>query len=155
MPLDISFGEIHRALAPGGRLFAAMNGDDHRHELATLIRQFTPDADIGVKTHISPFSLKNGSEQPERHFASVNLERYEDGFAVTEAEPLVAYVLSIGAKRLSSLAWLNASSYSGANQPRRILYHQRCWTFAAECCCYLCVCPLWVYNGGDPTKKET
>lgn len=155
MPLDISFGEIHRALAPGGRLFAAMNGDDHRHELATLIRQFTPDADIGVKTQILPFSLKNGSEQPERHFVSVNLERYEDGFAVTEAEPLVAYVLSIGAKRLSSLAWLNASSYSGANQPRCILYHQRCWTFAAECCCYLCVCPLWVYNGGDPTKKET
>ena len=97
---DVSraLSEIHRVLAPGGRLFAATNGDAHLCELAALIKQFAPGADVGVKAQSSSFSLENGGEQLARHFSLVRLERYEDGLTVTEVEPLVAYVLSTGAK---------------------------------------------------------
>ncbi len=97
---DVSraLSEIHRVLAPGGWLFAAANGGAHLCELAALIEQFAPGADVGVKAQLSSFSLENGGEQLARHFSLVRLERYEDGLAVTEVESLVAYVLSTGAK---------------------------------------------------------
>jgi hypothetical protein len=40
------------------------------------------------------FSLENGADQLRAAFADVSLRRYEDRLVVTEAEPLLAYLLS-------------------------------------------------------------
>jgi hypothetical protein len=40
------------------------------------------------------FTLETGAAELARWFAHVNLRRYEDGLVVTDAAPLVAYVLS-------------------------------------------------------------
>jgi len=40
------------------------------------------------------FSLENGQAQLEPHFDHVVLHRHDDGLAVTEVEPLIAYMLS-------------------------------------------------------------
>jgi len=91
-----AFGEIQRVLRRGGRFHAATNGRGHLRELGELAVRFAPDAASWVAGHgdsIS-FTLENGADQIGRHFSHVELRRYEDALVVTEAQPLLAYVLS-------------------------------------------------------------
>ena len=92
--------EIRRVLRPGGKLYAATNGKRHMAELYVLEDQFT--ARLTTTERIPPremwslsFSLENGEAMLREHFHSVELHRYEDGLRVTEAQPLVDYVLSM------------------------------------------------------------
>lgn len=89
--------EIQRVLKPGGRLYAATNGKAHMAELRTLIQQFDPTLDY-MATTAPPerfFSLENGAAHLAPWFATVELRRYEDGLAVTDANALVDYVFSM------------------------------------------------------------
>jgi hypothetical protein len=47
-----------------------------------------------------PFRLENGGNELAQWFATVRLHRYESNLVVTEAEPLVAYVLSMFVKTM-------------------------------------------------------
>lgn len=81
--------EIRRVLVPGGRFHAAANGDRHMRQLDELVGgdwDFTRLGDL--------FGLENGLAQLEAFFLDVREERMESGLAVTEVEPLVAYVAS-------------------------------------------------------------
>ncbi len=42
----------------------------------------------------SGFRLENGAAELTRHFTDVRLEQYPDALAITEAAPLIAYILS-------------------------------------------------------------
>jgi ubiquinone/menaquinone biosynthesis C-methylase UbiE len=81
--------EIARVLVPGGRLHAATNGERHLRELRELVGPSWPN-----RGHIEAFGLENGRQQLEEMFAGVSSERYEDSLEVTDAAPLVDYVLS-------------------------------------------------------------
>ena len=87
-----AFAEIRRVLKPEGRFYAATNGRDHLRELGEF------DACIGIAGALDAisetFNLENGTEQLTPWFAHVSVRRYEDALHVTEAEPLVAYILS-------------------------------------------------------------
>ncbi|MGI8553704.1 MAG: class I SAM-dependent methyltransferase [Dehalococcoidia bacterium] len=90
-----AFSEVCRVLNSGGHLYAATNGSRHMQELETLIPAC-------VSTSLAPvtidhFRIENGAEQLAPWFAEVTLHRYEDALAITEAEPLVQYVLSMNA----------------------------------------------------------
>jgi len=87
-----ALSEIHRVLVPGGRLFAATNGENHMREARELLRSIDPKAKMA--TAADEFGLENGFDQLTLFFSEVTLHRYEDGLVVTEAEPLVAYILS-------------------------------------------------------------
>jgi SAM-dependent methyltransferase len=91
-----ALGEFRRVLRPGGRLFASTVGRRHLSELAELATRFDPGLDIwgssGLET--GSFTLENGAAQLSRVFANVAVHRYEDSLRVTEAAPLVAYLLS-------------------------------------------------------------
>lgn len=84
--------ELRRILRPGGVLYAATNGRGHLRELRELIRAFEPGMAFGPEDY--SFSLENGRAQLSEWFTDIRLYRYEDSLAVTEADPLVAYVLS-------------------------------------------------------------
>lgn len=89
--------EIRRVLKPGGRLYAATNGKAHMAELRALIQSFDPTLDY-MATAAPPerfFSLENGTVHLSPWFATVELRRYEDGLAVTDATALVDYVFSM------------------------------------------------------------
>ena len=84
--------EVRRVLRPGGRCFATTNGRRHLWELEELVRAGTSGAKR--ENAAAAFGLENGAEQLQPWFAKVVRDDYSDGLAVTEVEPLVAYVLS-------------------------------------------------------------
>lgn len=84
--------EIRRVLRPGGRLYAATNGRRHLRELDELVATWVPEEKR--ENAAAWFGLENGAEQLRPWFAEVTREDYPDALEITEAEPLVAYVLS-------------------------------------------------------------
>ncbi len=97
-----AFSEIQRVLRPGGRLYASTNGRAHLRELMELLRRFAPDLDPWDQLSSESFSLESGLDQLARWFFKVTWRRYEDSLVITEASPLVAYVLSGRAKSVLS-----------------------------------------------------
>lgn len=84
--------EIRRVLRPGGRLYAATNGQNHMRELWELIDRFDPQAREKATLE---FDLETGAAQLGC-FDEVVLYRYPDALQVTQAAPLVDYILSVG-----------------------------------------------------------
>jgi len=86
-----AFAEIRRVLRPDGRLFAATNGAAHLQELEALLPGGEFDFSHG------PFDLENGHAQLAPWFPTIVLRHYDDALVVPEAEPLIAYLLSMRA----------------------------------------------------------
>jgi SAM-dependent methyltransferase len=103
-----ALAEIHRVLRPDGCFYATTLGNAHMRELGDLVHRFEPQAESwhdaipalpspgGEGSFVSKaFGLETGFEQLSNWFDNVILRRYEDALEVTEAAPLVAYVLSM------------------------------------------------------------
>lgn len=91
--------EMRRVLRPGGTLYAATNGERHMVDLDALVARLAPDLMPQVipvsPSFASCFTLENGPEQLSQAFEHMQMRRYQDGLVVTEAQPLVDYVLSM------------------------------------------------------------
>jgi SAM-dependent methyltransferase len=97
--LDQALSEIRRVLRPGGHLYAATNGERHMAEVFALEDRLSAGQKNG---EVSPprlwsasFTLENGGASLRRHFSTVELRGYPDGLRVTEAQPLLDYILSM------------------------------------------------------------
>ncbi len=96
----LALAGIRRVLRPGGRLFAATNGDKHLYEmhhgpLADAIREHTGREPLLSTGGLRAFNLTTGREQLDAHFEQVTLEGYPDALEIDEADPLVEYVESM------------------------------------------------------------
>lgn len=89
-----AFTEIRRVLNPDGRFYASTNGEHHLQEIGELASRFDPQLASWLERQSNTFTLENGAEQLHPWFAQVTLHRYEDSLVVTEAAPLVDYILS-------------------------------------------------------------
>jgi SAM-dependent methyltransferase len=91
-----ALSEMQRVLKLGGAVYLATNGLSHLHELYELEQRFDPTIDFGWSS-ASPklFSLDQGGAEVERFFHNVRVVRYEDAFNITQAAPLVDYILSV------------------------------------------------------------
>jgi ubiquinone/menaquinone biosynthesis C-methylase UbiE len=83
-----AFAEIRRVLVPGGALHAATNGEEHLAEMHDLV------PDWPFVRHVREFGLETGPAQLAPFFTDVWVERYPDDLAVTEVEPVLAYIRS-------------------------------------------------------------
>ncbi|HEX6798284.1 MAG TPA: methyltransferase domain-containing protein [Ktedonobacterales bacterium] len=108
-----AIAELARVLVPGGRLFAATNGERHMRELddlllphlralqAALGASGTPDATATLNaittSDVHGFTLENGAAQLSQSFAGVTLDLWDDALVVNEVEPLMRYIRSLGA----------------------------------------------------------
>ncbi len=92
-----ALAEINRVLKPGGKFFATTIGENHLLELSQIMDGFTPTKGKYYSPGLNPggFTLENGLEQLTPWFDHVSVRMYSDGLVVTEAEPLVAYILSM------------------------------------------------------------
>jgi len=100
-----ALAEIRRVLRPGGKLYAATNGQDHMRGMDEIVERLAPQFST-VKIHntfSSSFTLENGLEQISLHFNQVRLLRYPDELHVTQARPFVEYVLSMSANAIQKV----------------------------------------------------
>jgi SAM-dependent methyltransferase len=87
------FSEMRRVLKPGGRLYAATNGERHMGELRDLVAAFDPTITFMDLT-IESFTLESGLQQIAEFFDQVGLRRYPDALVVTDHVALLDYVFS-------------------------------------------------------------
>jgi len=87
-----ALSEMRRVLKPDGHLYAATAGESNLREIDDLIHQI--DNTFVWAVAGDEFTLENGAAQLAQWFASVTLHRYEDALVVTEAQPLIDYILS-------------------------------------------------------------
>jgi ubiquinone/menaquinone biosynthesis C-methylase UbiE len=89
-----AFGEIRRILKPDGLFYTATFGEQNLKELSALVTKFDSKLASWGARLAGSFTLENGSAQLEQWFARVALHRYDDSLVITEAVPLVDYLLS-------------------------------------------------------------
>jgi SAM-dependent methyltransferase len=89
-----ALAEIRRVLRPGGRFYASTNGRAHLQEIDELVSRVESPAISREERLKAYFALENGPAEMSRCFVDVRVRRYADALLVTEAEPLVAFVLS-------------------------------------------------------------
>ena len=92
--LERALVEAQRVLKAGGHFYASTIGEGHMYELWELAEGLAPGIHARACATTATFTLENGRPQIERWFTDVQLYMYEDALVVTEAEPLIAYVLS-------------------------------------------------------------
>jgi ubiquinone/menaquinone biosynthesis C-methylase UbiE len=87
-----AFAEIRRVLRPQGRFYATTNGEKHLQEMHTLMEQ--AGIPLNGTVGISGFTPENGAAQLAHWFSRIELLDYKNDLQVTEAEPLIAFILS-------------------------------------------------------------
>ena len=88
--------EIRRVIRPGGTLYAATNGQSHMQELRALVQRAAPELELwhGPRPE-KLFPLDRGAEEVGTIFENVEIRRRPSHLWDTEAEPVVAYILSL------------------------------------------------------------
>ena len=96
---DLAISEMRRVLRPGGVALALTNSHRHLGELNDLVGSVLHDfngADPAALRAYLRFSAESGGEQMRAHFGEV--ERHDSGseLIVTDVQPIIDYVASMG-----------------------------------------------------------
>jgi ubiquinone/menaquinone biosynthesis C-methylase UbiE len=85
--IPAALAEIRRVLKMGGRFYASTLAGDYMREFELFLPRRQP-------AHLR-FNLDNGADLLAEQFEHVTLHRYDNTLVVTEAEPLIAYMVSM------------------------------------------------------------
>lgn len=88
--------EVRRVLRPGGRFVCSAYGRNHMREITQLVQEFDSHVVLSADHLYERFGLENGRKILEAAgaFDEITLHRYEDALVVTDAQPLIEYILS-------------------------------------------------------------
>jgi ubiquinone/menaquinone biosynthesis C-methylase UbiE len=86
--------EIARVLKPNGRLISSTYGKDHMKEISKLASGFDERIVLSLENLYDCYGKENGDKILKQEFSKVEWKQYEDSLYITEAEPLISYVLS-------------------------------------------------------------
>ena len=92
-----ALAEIRRVLKPNGRFYASTNGRTHMQEIGNLAAHFAEGEtleQLRAAHTLNSFRLEDGLEMLSAYFGEVTLHKRESSLEVTEAEPLLAFILS-------------------------------------------------------------
>lgn len=92
--VDRVCSEVERVLKPGGRFVCGTYGMAHMQEVSRLVIQFDDRITLSGENLYEHFGKENGAQALAPFFAEVDWQQYEDALIVTQAEPLIEYVLS-------------------------------------------------------------
>lgn len=86
--------EIRRVLKSGGIFICSTYGSRHMKEITELVQEFDSRIALAAENLYDRFGLENGADILQPHFKQVDLRRYDDGIEISDAEPLMEYILS-------------------------------------------------------------
>lgn len=86
--------ELSRVLKKDGFLLAGTYGKRHMMEVSELVKDFDERISLAAQHLYDRFGKENGHTLLEPFFSQVSWKEYEDHLCVTQAEPLISYVLS-------------------------------------------------------------
>lgn len=92
--VDRVCSEVGRVLKPGGRFVCGTYGVAHMQEVSRLVTQFDDRITLSGENLYEHFGKENGAQALAPYFAEVDWQQYADALIVTQAEPLIEYVLS-------------------------------------------------------------
>ena len=92
--LDKTIQEIKRVLKPEGVFFCSAYGARHMEEISRLVQDFDSRIILSADKLYEKFGKENGPAILSPYFSQVEWHSYEDSLLVTQAEPLIAYILS-------------------------------------------------------------
>lgn len=86
--------EVRRVLKPGGMFLCSTYGHQHMQEISRLVQSYDERIVLAADNLYEIFGRENGEEILGTCFSEVEWRRYEDFLNVTDAEPLISYILS-------------------------------------------------------------
>ena len=92
--LDQALAEVRRVLRPGGRFICSTYGEAHMREISELAAGFDERISLSEVPLSDVFGLENGERILRKQFSQVELRRYRDELVVTQAQPMIDYILS-------------------------------------------------------------
>lgn len=92
--LNHTLKEIRRVLKPEGVLAASTYGAKHMKEITELVQEFNPEIRLAAENLYDQFGLENGEDILKQYFRTTVSRRYEDSIEISEADPLISYILS-------------------------------------------------------------
>ncbi len=93
---DISkaLSEICRVLKPGASLVCSTYSKRHMREITDLVQSFNSNIVLSSTNLYERFGLDNGKQILSKFFSDVTCKKYHDAIEISEATPIILYILS-------------------------------------------------------------
>lgn len=88
------FREVKRVLKPEGIFVCSTYSSSHMKEISELVQEFDGRIVLSADYLYERFGKENGKELLQEEFSDIEWIQYEDHLNVTDADALIAYVLS-------------------------------------------------------------
>ena len=86
--------EIYRVLKPGASLMCSTYSNRHMHEITDLVQNFNSNIVLSSTNLYERFGLDNGKQILDHFFKDVTCKKYHDSIEISEATPIISYILS-------------------------------------------------------------
>lgn len=93
---DINDGlrEICRVLKKHGTLYCSTYSKQHLRQISQLVQKFDSRVSLSKDSLPDKFGLENGYDLLKQYFEHVELKKYDDYLLITQAKPLIDYIMS-------------------------------------------------------------
>lgn len=93
---DISqtLSEVSRVLKSEGRFICSTYSKKHMHEITDLVQGFNSNIVLSSTNLYERFGLDNGQKILESYFKNISCHKYQDSIEISEAIPIISYILS-------------------------------------------------------------
>lgn len=92
--INIVCREVMRVLKYNGKFLCSTYGSKHMQEITSLVQEFDSHIQLSPVKLYERFGLENGSTILSQFFSDIELKTYDDSLHVTDAEPLIEYIMS-------------------------------------------------------------
>src|SRR5699024_5914895 len=92
--LDLGLSQISRVLKSRGTFYCTTYSKKHMQEIDEIAKNFDNRISLSDEPLSDYFGLENGHEILSKYFNYIELRKYEDSLMITQAQPLIDYILS-------------------------------------------------------------
>lgn len=86
--------EIQRVLKPKGTFVCSTYSKCHMHEITDLVQNYNSNIVLSSTNLYDRFGLDNGQKLLQQCFKNVSCHKYHDAIEISEAMPIISYILS-------------------------------------------------------------